>query len=53
MRILTMLTFLICLSACGDARGSGTVFISEQNGPNGERCYVFWNDGRPFAGHCR
>lgn len=48
--------FIILLAftvSCGSARGNGTVFISEQSGPNGERCYVFWNDGKPFAGQCR
>lgn len=50
MKYLTVI--LLALSACSPAKSDPNVRIDLQIGPQGERCYVFSQDGRAFSGHC-
>ena len=48
-----LLIALIALSGCGKAHSNSQAQIELQTGPQGERCYVFYQDGRAFAGQCK
>lgn len=44
---------LTLLSACGKAHSDSGVTITEQIGPDGSNCYVFWQGATAVGGNCK